>query len=67
VTGATLHILEYDSELVDLVAFLPDGKVVLPLYVSYDWIAEERINILWLGFLLNIGQLVKLSGIKALY
>ena len=48
VTGAALQTLEGHSDLVNSVAFSPDGKVEQGLLVSNNWVVEGKEQILWL-------------------
>jgi WD40 repeat protein len=47
-TGAALQTLEGHSDLVTLVAFSPDGKLLPSLLVSNNWIIKRSTKILWL-------------------
>ena len=46
--SALLQTLEGHSSDVRTVAFSPDGKLLPFLNVSYSWIIEGAVNILWL-------------------
>jgi WD40 repeat protein len=47
-TGAALQKLEGHSGLVWSVAFSPDGNIARTLFVSNNWVAEEKSTLLWL-------------------
>jgi WD40 repeat protein len=65
VTGATLQTLEGHSDWVRSAAFSLDGKLEQGLFILNDWVVEGKEK--FSGSRLNIGQLMRLSGIKSLY
>ncbi|PVH71132.1 hypothetical protein DL98DRAFT_577528 [Cadophora sp. DSE1049] len=47
-TGAALQTLEGHSDLVNSVAFSPDGKLLLTLRIRNNWLVDGIKNVLWL-------------------
>jgi hypothetical protein len=64
--NAALRTLEGHSGRATSVAFSRDGKVVHALFVSNDWVAEGRGNILWLPPDYRATSVAAWNGIAAL-